>query len=802
MTTVTFDYELLRQPFQEKALAGAAEFRTVYDGSGRPVIFSIDHDGKLLLLAPGTSGEFKTVNLSKQLGVQDSDKVLALAVTQARDHQLHICLSSGDGQAASKLWIFRPFQPTLDSWYDDINPGSALVGPAPSTIISKLLLASACTQKHYIATVVAEVGAARKDVCRVDVNPSAGTWSWATDLSFPFNIDDMTDYCVGRIPGSSGIFGIDKTQGRPTLTFAGVRGSGPGPRASNNYNLPIVANPNAVATTLDEDGFTNVLVAGDGILHISSQDCVDSVDFGTVEKPTIQDASLMGIKKLTVGQDGQAVSIWALNGDSNMVGQSATLKLDQVEGVDKLVSAGAAVPLLAARDQVQALDAILDSTTGTQRVFCLNKDGSASHLQRPGNSQLWTEEKLRVPDPENVQHVNTYSCNMRIRASTGQPLAAKHVQLSASVDMSCVVNGWYETLGPSASPVKTDSQGGISIIIPAPDLNVPSITISGDGITPQTFQPATKAVQKLSSTARAGKLGSVRTQDGKPMFPDVSDSASKAIVALAARYVSVNDASPQVGPASNGTLQATTLATGDSDSHGFLWQFWHGLVSGVEEILDFVYEAGAFIVRTANKVWKFIVDTAEQALSALSGIFKIIGAAIEDAITWLASLLDWDSILDTMSVFDEFFNSGINMVQDLIAQGGDAVDSIFEGFEKEVGSWHMPPVPPQQVASLKPNLDKEKKSSDTSFTNSPGFNWINNHIESGDTKDRMATVAVGADKTDFTDVLKSIYDEIFAPLWENFKDTLSGLWQDIKQVFSSDSPLSWGDVFKNIGTDL
>ena len=48
--------------------------------------------------------------------------------------------------------------------------------------------------------------------------------------------------------------------------------------------------------------------------------------------------------------------------------------------------------------------------------------------------------------------------------------------------------------------------------------------------------------------------------------------------------------------------------------------------------------------------------------------------------------LNRDSILDTITVFDEFFNTGIDVVQDLIAWGADAVDGAFESVEKGVGS--------------------------------------------------------------------------------------------------------------------
>lgn len=660
---------------------------------------------------------------------------------------------------------------------------------------------------------VAQPGKDKKDVCRVDVSPTGRSWKWASDLSFPFNIDDMVDYCVGCIPGASGIFGIDNTQGKPTLTFTGVRATGPGPRAAVSCNLPVVANPKSLVTTLDEDGFTNVLVGGDGILHISSQDCAHSVEVGAITAPpTFADKPLWGTHKLAVAQNGQAVTIWALNGDHNLVGQSAMLKLDNDAGVDELLGVGPTVPLLAGGEDIQTFDAIIHPITGSQQLFCLKKDGSVSCLRQPGDSKLWSEQKLRIPDPDDVEDVNTYACHVKIKTAAGQPLTNIDIQLVASSEVSCVANGWRKILGCSPVAAKTDTQGVLCLVIPAPDLNVPTITISGFGLPPTSFHPAVKVMAKLSRTAESGELANARRPDGSVLFPNTHASTTNAIVGLCKRYTELEQ-SPSAASKnsansvhsninSNSPAVATALVLADAEDHGLLWQLWHGLASGVEEIIGFVYEAGVFIVETAKKAFKFVVEKAEQALSALSGLFKAIGSAIEDAIVWLAEKFDWGGIIDTMTILDELFNAGIDVMQDIVAEGGDAVDSMFEAIEREVGSWHLPPVPPSKMASLKPNSDQAKTSGALSFTESPVFNWVNTHIENGDSKARMSAATAESDVADFTSVLKKMCDEIMTPLWDNFKDTFSSIWEDLKKLFSNDTSVTWVDVFKNIGADI
>lgn len=231
-------------------------------------------------------------------------------------------------------------------------------------------------------------GDAKRDVCRVEVNPGSKTWEWATDLEFPFTIDKMVDFCVGHLPVASGIFGLENTHGKPTLTFAGIAHKGNGPRDMYNVNLPIVANPKSITTTLDEDGFTNLIVCGDGILHIASQNCVDSAPLGTVHPATVSHDTLKGIHKVEAAQQGRSVALWALNGEENLVGLSGRLELNDDEGYDEFKGTTTPVPLFPNGDRLQTYGVITHPKTKSQQVLCLKEDNSISRLCQTGDSKL------------------------------------------------------------------------------------------------------------------------------------------------------------------------------------------------------------------------------------------------------------------------------------------------------------------------------------------------------------------------------------------------------------------------------
>lgn len=143
MATVTVDYELLRQPLQEKTLTGALAFRVVYDGSHRPVLFSIDKDGQLLLVAAGDTGEYTVVNISTQLKFLPSEKVTAMAVSQEKNLDIYIAFATGEEKIPSRLWVFPPLSPKSGNWYANISGYTSV--ETPNWVISKLLLVSSLT---------------------------------------------------------------------------------------------------------------------------------------------------------------------------------------------------------------------------------------------------------------------------------------------------------------------------------------------------------------------------------------------------------------------------------------------------------------------------------------------------------------------------------------------------------------------------------------------------------------------------------------------------------------------------------
>lgn len=640
----------------------------------------------------------------------------------------------------------------------------------------------------FVAAVYSNVGDAtgQRDIIRAEINVEGKSWEWKTDLSYPHTIKSMIDCCGGHVPTSTGgVFGLDTTQESVNLSYIGLKPASRNSRSSLDVKLPTVKGAKCISTTLDDAGFTNILVAGDGILHIASQNAATSslYEKNHTPAPSIDHATLKGIRKMETAQSGKQLAMFVINGGDNLVCQNARIETD--DSVDSIVAEGLPVPLLPAGKKLQSFDAIIQSSLKARHVYCLLEDGSISHLSQCGESKLWTEQALTVPDTETVNDMNTYSCHILFKDETGVPLVNHDVSISTSSQIRCKVNNSSVVLRNVDRAITTNSEGMVSIVMPAPDLTVPDIQITGSAGKSSSFNPAIKAISKLQKAAESGDLSKVKS------FKNADAKMCKNIADLSKKFI---EKAPKQGEQTHTSTLTHRAASSDAQSN---WEFFHGVQSSVAEIKDWFYEAGQFIVKTAEKVWNFIVDMAEHALKALSALLHKIGDAIEDALTWLAEQLDWESILDTMKITNEFFNIGFDMMQYTLEEGGGAVDKVLRDFETQVGQWHTPPSLPAK-ANESPNADKDKKANSKDHSTNPAFRWASDkaeHTDSGGQAPSSKEESLGS-------VFKTLYDEIIGKQFDNVENTMNRVWDDIKKVFDPTSELGVQQILQNLGADL
>jgi hypothetical protein len=253
----------------------------------------------------------------------------------------------------------------------------------------------------------------------------------------------MGPHCTAT---GSGIFAIDKAGGQPSLTFVGLS-SGTIPQSPVTVTLLVVANARCLATTTDLLGFTNVLVGGNGILHISAQDAIDSVQQGLIVEPTIKSEHLMGLANLQVAQEGDSIVLWSQNANRNRVHQRRRMDTSDYtnEGIFRFSTVSEGVPLLTGHPNLTKFDVVTDSRTMAQRLYLLKDDGSVTCIYQARDTFLWDSQSVKIPDSESFEEVPTYMCQV---SKDGRPMPTTKVKLS-SVQCIASANGHILQLGQS-----------------------------------------------------------------------------------------------------------------------------------------------------------------------------------------------------------------------------------------------------------------------------------------------------------------------------------------------------------------
>ncbi|XEV01467.1 hypothetical protein FSHL1_006754 [Fusarium sambucinum] len=798
MAKVQFDCELMLQPMPEMTLTDADNFHVLQSTGNNPVLICTGADQALIMIAPDELGHNQVISLSERFCI--SGKVNAVAVTQdhADSSKVYMAVASqARPNEPSQINILRPFQIGRGTWWESIDWPSLVIRQVENSFeIHRLLLAARCDKGASYPFIAAErslPGVSKHNVSRITVDLQTGQWKWSDhELSLPYDVSKVDDLCVASSVKSSGIMFMDRTQDIPTVTFTNLKGAG---QASVFLRLPILPNPRSIAILTDRYGCSDVLISGDGgILHVPAQDWATSVPIRTTKPPTLIDNAFEGAHELRVAQTGQTATIWAINSNGNVVDQSVELQpRSNDEGVDDLCPVKPAVALFPTGNGIRHFESTLDRSTGSQQLFALRMDGSVACFTQAGDSSLWTASELLIPNPEDIRDVNTYTCHIRCFGNSGTALANAEVQISTSSQARVAVNGEIMYLSQKPNSVKTDEQGDLTVIFPANDLCVPTLTISGSDIPSTSLQPAENALKKLAAKARTGAMKDAKDKEGNPIFPLWTDDAVNAIDQIHDTFGNGNE---KPDP------EATRFKPSDAESD---WSFWHGLVSGVEDFLGFSYEVGRIIIRTAKRAWTFIINTAEQALKAISGLFNWLGAKLEDALTWLAEQLDWETILDVQLFFKSLFTTGLDCTEDLLHMGSKKIDEWMAAVEEEVSSWHTPLRLPDSIANQKLKVNNDEVKQESGHMNIPLSKWVDSKLQ--DKQVRKSTEqgnmhGENAQAATLAQLATTFFEQVLKTLWETLKESCTHIWEDVKGLFEPGSTLSVGEALKNVGVDV
>lgn len=833
--------ELMLQPLPEKPLVDTKDFRVVHDANSDAIVFGLGMDGTLILVAKDGHGNNTLVDLRKQFELSPDEAVSAIGVHQdMTTRAIHLAFGTKLGNAGN-IYIAAPLSAkTLSNdkpWYHQFNKSILLKGPESANFISHNFMfvsgrAFTCLISlranagqgttvrsgegfPFLAVVRSIPQQTAKDVSRLDVDLTTRKWSWATDFNYPYNFDDMRDFCAGAVlPSVSGVFGLSLTLKTPQLTFASQLKGGPDGGVINT-NLAYPEDPRCIAACAGNKGLTEIFVGGSkGILRIPAGKATGSYQGPQPCEPTLVDPLLHGLSQIHVTQDlGESakIVIWALNGDGNVVYLPAQFTKSRADPTGEVAADGPAVPLLSLKSlqqrtgskepkRVVRFNALIHPDTGARQIFILTTDGQVSWLQQEPVSHLWSEQQFQIPDDSDVSDVNTYTCHLSVLDDQNLTQPEIELSLKASSHTRATINGRGFHLSTEARRVKTDTNGTLTIIMPANTLTVPDIEVTGDHVVSCVLHPSDKAMDKLATATQGDSLQKAKKPDGSLVFPKLEKANADILKKVGDAYKEQKNKGQKPSEASKRSIP-THRGLGDIIQAG--WEMLHGLKETAEGLLNVVVEKGrlAFeaVVNGVKKAYNFVIETIEHALAAIGALLEWLAEKIEDALVWLASKLDWSNILVIKDVFNELILTTLDAGSSCASHGKDIVDKFFDDVERHLDSDSLtipPAVPDKLKPSMSPSHEGQKKDE---YTDNPCFNWAKYQITHGSVKSSTNQVS-GQGQDAMTELMSDVYSTVLEPIWGTIETLFNAIMKDLNDAFTSNK--SFIEVLQHVGKDV
>ncbi|KAM0326135.1 hypothetical protein ACHAQA_006728 [Verticillium albo-atrum] len=497
----------------------------------------------------------------------------------------------------------------------------------------------------------------------------------------------------GRISSDSswGLYKLYQLGTATSLTYLPTKGSFGKPNATL-FTVPsgasalasLVYQPSAT----DKTAYTDLFVAANGFLgYFPYNQGRPHEAVQVVTSPLIT-----GVTQLhAVNCNGKAV-VWGLNAAGQLFYTTAPLaqRADPSawQAPIALLSGTTAIAALAGT----AADAIslfavspLSSTTATG-----TKGGSGLiQLGRNPATGAWLSSVHPFPSTVDCITLKTYTTRALLVDSNNVPQPGAKITASASADCSLVINGSVTSVTTTETlALKTDGGGYVSLIHAVSSLATASFTLElPDGST-STIDPSGNVVAALTGIDKSD-LASATYVDAHGetrnlVAPGTSDEAVKGVAqslqTISAKLPTLpRAAAVKAGLQVPGIAAAANAAAQDGGFFSDLGDIVQWIGSVVEDvgriIFDVIDGVITFVADIAGKLFRAIVNTVEDALHAITALFKWIGVDVEAIFRWLGFLFDWSDFVAVKDVLKDTVKQGLRSfasIQDQFQASGDA----------------------------------------------------------------------------------------------------------------------------------
>lgn len=615
---------------------------------------------------------------------------------------------------------------------------------------------------------------------------------------------------IGRLSSYSGLFLLYQmdTDDQLTLGFLGfdeAELADPDISLPTPVFIPLRCPPGAKYLAVAEDATNSngLFIGGQNLCYYTAQEALSGVSSNY--RVLSRNGFLAGTKQLHVAQEGENVTLWALNGNSELVYQQFTFHEDVP------VARTPVVPLLSELEGGNYFSALYNMGNN-QKLFCMGKEDQVIMLMQDDNTRFWTKQLISIPTLNNYVEFQSYTTQIRMTLDGIVPMPNMEVCLSCSAKTILTINGSMMLVGSDPIELKTNECGILTIIAQANDLSAPtylisdapssSIGIAGGSV---SINAMSSVSEKLGSIKSAGDLKDLRLEDGTPLLqPNAADDSSlnDAADAIQELHKSVSNL-PLHDSSSSPDISGALITSEGNPTQRSVWDFWpwlsKQLASARSWALEKLKKGFKFVIKLAKGVWEFVVDTAVKAYKAVTKVFEAIGAGVKKLLQVLGDLFNWSDIIDTKNVLTNVLNLGMLWGHEQIDGLKRSTHDFFEEQKDRLASLDLSVLPENlksaQVGTKKAKAKRAESDATNKKAEGPMGNFGSYQLDHGDT---------GIQKTDDDHQVGDVFGNLIRNLkaaTEKLKKLFTKLWANIKGLFK-DSDVSIEQLLIKLGVDL
>ncbi|KIO21507.1 hypothetical protein M407DRAFT_218166 [Tulasnella calospora MUT 4182] len=772
MADLHIDSQLMNHLLPASSIDNKKHLVAIHDERHQPLVFSIGKDGNLYAIKANGSGSNDSINVSASVRARGT--VDAFIVKQANDTDSGIFLAFSNtvpDSPASELHVLAPFKPEV------LN--------TPDQLTRYIIFGIAQNDKVKINALY------MANISRVLVE--ANKWRWTSDLRIYEQAKATVSIAPGTLSVGDGLFVLYKKNQRTTLMFTTILIDDDSPWTVDLL-VPNGSNINSISTDIDSDGYTGLILTGDGLWHIPARYAADS---GNTIKKISSDPLFKGATNLHVAQSGETVSAWFSNADRVLGYQHANNSSN-----DAQMLLGAAIPLRPTSPSID-YSAIIDPSTGSQSFVVVEDSEHLLLMEQAIETKMWNSRPFLVNQPDGLIETNAFVSHVELHDSrTKQPLVATKVNISTSGWVNLIINGTEYMVGTD-KPVtaETNAKGVLTIIQPSDGIS--SYTYSFSDPTdanvilfhsgPVTADPSNKVQDKLQNF---GSVDELRKAGAQGSDKDL-EAAAKAIRDM--HDVKANLDKDKSAKAATATLRATAKTGGTDDSD---WGMFDWLRRGLEKVADFVVDivddVAYFAINLPDKAYRFVLDCAAAIVKGVQFVLEKIKVGLEKIWEYVKFIFEWEDIKTTYHGIKNIVNSALEYGVRVVGDKMEAVGETFDGLEKKLADALNVKLPDGYGAKKQSENGVESESSTSSATTHTRNAEVNNatyHFEEGKKTARFQPGTTA-------EAILSLWNDIIEPALENAATGAKNIMNAIWELFKGEVNVSVEDIYAAIGGEL